>query len=80
MTDLRCDTSPLAQSGSIRVNLPSFRGLRHRIASGFSLLLTWQGRISERHNLTTLDERLRQDAGISDADISQEVRKPFWQA
>ena len=80
MTDLRCDTSSLAESGAARVNLPSLRRLQHSVASGFSLLSTWQARISERHHLATLDDRLRQDAGISDAEVSLELRKPFWRA
>lgn len=44
------------------------------------LVLTWQGRARERAHLAQLDPHLRRDAGLSDAQIAEEIRKPFWTA
>jgi uncharacterized protein YjiS (DUF1127 family) len=44
----------------------------------FSLLLTWQERASQRHALSTLDDRMLKDMGLSRADVFLEARKPFW--
>ena len=40
----------------------------------------WQGRISQRRQLSELDERSLADIGVSRGDADQESRKPFWQA
>ncbi|HZD26482.1 MAG TPA: DUF1127 domain-containing protein [Alphaproteobacteria bacterium] len=42
------------------------------------LLLAWQERASQRHQLAELDERLLQDMGLNRLDVWQETRKPFW--
>ncbi|MNG01179.1 hypothetical protein D3C84_841460 [compost metagenome] len=44
----------------------------------FATLLLWQRRISGRHQLAQLDERLLADAGISVHQRAIEVSKPFW--
>lgn len=44
----------------------------------FATLLLWQRRISGRHQLAKLDERLLADAGISVHQRAIEVGKPFW--
>ncbi|MEM7171766.1 MAG: DUF1127 domain-containing protein [Pseudomonadota bacterium] len=48
------------------------------VAAVFRTLLTWQERASQRHHLAQLDERYLEDMGISAAERSAEVRKPFW--
>jgi uncharacterized protein YjiS (DUF1127 family) len=41
-------------------------------------LMLWQRRIASRHQLARLDARLLADAGISEAQRSEELSKPFW--
>ena len=38
----------------------------------------WQSRFEQRCSLLELDDRLREDMGLTHADIYAEVRKPFW--
>ncbi|MBL4666320.1 MAG: DUF1127 domain-containing protein [Sneathiella sp.] len=42
-------------------------------------VLVWQERASMRHSLATLDQENLSDIGLTASDISQEIRKPFWQ-
>ena len=41
-------------------------------------LLTWQRRAAERDRLATLDPRLLNDMGISEAAAAREAAIPFW--
>lgn len=43
-----------------------------------NLLLVWQARWRERGRLDRLSDHMLKDLGISRADASREVRKPFW--
>lgn len=43
-----------------------------------ALLLAWQQRARERHHLAALNDHMRRDLGLDDADIFRECRKPFW--
>ena len=45
-----------------------------------SVLWIWQQRARERHHLQQLSDHMLQDMGLSRADISIEVNKPFWHA
>lgn len=38
----------------------------------------WRARISERRQLTGLDERMLRDIGLTKLDIWHEANKPFW--
>ncbi len=42
------------------------------------LILLWQSRVHDRAHLAQLDPHLRRDLGLTDAQIAEEVRKPFW--
>ncbi len=42
------------------------------------LLELWAQRHQERRRLLAMDARMRNDIGISDADVWAEARKPFW--
>ena len=48
------------------------------ISALIALLLTWQERASQRDALSTLDDRMLKDIGLSRADVFLEARKPFW--
>lgn len=43
------------------------------------LLVTWQRRASDRRRLAEMEPHLRRDIGVGEAEIAEEVRKPFWQ-
>lgn len=45
-----------------------------------NLLLLWQARWRERARLDRLSDHMLKDLGISRADASREVGKPFWRA
>ena len=80
MTDIRCNAPSSARLVTFDFLGDVFAGLARAIGAGFGVLLTWQARVSERHRLAGLDQRLLSDAGLSDAEVAQEVRKPFWRA
>jgi uncharacterized protein YjiS (DUF1127 family) len=42
-------------------------------------ILTWRERAEQRASLSTLDDRLLQDIGVSRCDAMHESMKPFWQ-
>ncbi|MDX1539947.1 MAG: DUF1127 domain-containing protein [Geminicoccaceae bacterium] len=41
-------------------------------------LLTWHERIRQRQALAALTDHMLRDIGLSRADVSMEVDKPFW--
>ena len=43
-----------------------------------ALLLAWQQRARERHNLAAMSDHMRRDLGLSESDIFREAEKPFW--
>ena len=43
-----------------------------------TLLVEWQKRDEMRRHLSQMDHRLREDVGLTSADIRREVEKPFW--
>ena len=43
-----------------------------------SLIITWKVRDQSRKHLAEMDSRLLKDIGLTEADRSQEVVKPFW--
>jgi uncharacterized protein YjiS (DUF1127 family) len=52
---------------------------RHRDRNhGFVLISMWIERVRERHALADLDDRLRQDVGLTQSQIWRECAKPFW--
>ncbi|WP_419832622.1 DUF1127 domain-containing protein [Endozoicomonas atrinae] len=44
-----------------------------------SVIITWKVRAQSRKHLAEMDSRLLNDIGLTEADRSQEVIKPFWQ-
>ena len=55
-----------------------FRKAGRDLVELLEMLATWSQRARERRQLMTLDERMLQDIGVSNADVWQEARKPFW--
>jgi uncharacterized protein YjiS (DUF1127 family) len=41
-------------------------------------LLDWQDRERQRRHLSSLDDHILADVGLSHGDVEEEVRKPFW--
>ena len=50
------------------------------IRRGAETVLAWQQRAHERRQLAAMHERLCKDLGLSNADLWNEIRKPFWRA
>jgi uncharacterized protein YjiS (DUF1127 family) len=57
-------------------------GVRARAAAAAlaEAFFAWQERVSQRHTLARLDDRLLRDMGLTRSDVEHEVSKPFWQA
>lgn len=55
-------------------------GVSRRLDGIFDLFTTWHQRAVTRRELARLDERVLHDIGLSQADVEQEVSKPFWRA
>jgi len=43
-------------------------------------LLVWDERHVQRRALASLDDAMLKDMGLSRADVSQEIAKPFWRS
>lgn len=43
-------------------------------------LLDWQDRERQRRHLSSLDDHILADVGLSHGDVEEEIRKPFWRA
>ena len=70
-----------AQARARRPTEPLYTFTRSGVVSGLlTLLLTWQERAWQRHVLSTLDDSMLKDVGLSRADVFTESRKPFWRA
>jgi uncharacterized protein YjiS (DUF1127 family) len=54
--------------------------LRGGLRRALDLLLLWQDRIEQRHQLAQLSEQMLRDIGINRADALAEAEKPFWRA
>ncbi len=52
-------------------------GLLNRL---ISLLLIWQQRAIEWRHLAGLEPHVLEDVGLSQADIADEIGKPFWRS
>ncbi len=52
--------------------------LRAVAVRAIDVLFEWQERARQRYRLETLDDHLLKDLGLSRADVSREVSKPFW--
>ncbi len=53
-------------------------GLR-ALERAVDLLLTWQERAQQRHQLETLNDHMLRDIGLTRADVMAETTKPFWE-
>lgn len=58
-----------------RVALDALGDAAHRLQT---ILRTWRWRARERAHLASLDDRMLQDIGLTRADRSFLVNKPFW--
>jgi uncharacterized protein YjiS (DUF1127 family) len=54
------------------------RTLQRFAANVFTTALEWQERARQRRRLAELDDRMLKDIGLTRADVSREVEKPFW--
>lgn len=65
-------------AGIVRVgNTGSLSGLLIRASD---LLHLWYERSVSRRRLAALNEHLLRDIGLTEGDVWEEIRKPFWRA
>jgi len=50
------------------------------LATPFTVLATWGGRLKQRVTLAEMDDRMLSDIGVSRAAARTEADKPFWAA
>ena len=55
------------------------QGLLSQVGRLLVLSLLWRERARQRHALAELDDRMLKDIGLSQAEVSREIAKPFWQ-
>jgi len=67
-----------ASSWTAGVNVESRINLLGAIRCAAETVLAWQQRAYERHQLASMDARLRRDIGLSRVDVWHEATKPFW--
>ena len=80
MTETQCiDDSLVRRSvtahSCVNNSLPQSTGLIRRWVI---VLGVWRERARQRRALMQLDDRMRKDIGVSQADVMHEVSKPFW--
>lgn len=74
------DTISLQQSPALPTTQDIINKAAGHLTVAFGRLVTWQQRYEERQKLASMDARLRDDIGLTEADVDVETRKPFWQA
>jgi uncharacterized protein YjiS (DUF1127 family) len=57
---------------------PARRRFIDRFAAAFRLLARWIERTRQRDALTSLEDHMLRDIGITRADAARESKKPFW--
>ena len=78
MTNIQCQTLQPRPIEAPRVFDGIVAGLLRLPRTLVETLLTWQRRAEERDRLATLDPRLLNDMGISEAAAAREAVIPFW--
>jgi len=69
----------IAAAPEVRVEGREFARTLQRFATNiFTTVLDWQERARQRRRLSELDDRMLKDIGLTRADVSREVEKPFW--
>jgi uncharacterized protein YjiS (DUF1127 family) len=54
------------------------RAVDSAFGAAMNTLFIWDRRHRDRLHLTSLDERMLRDIGITSADVEHEAAKPFW--
>ena len=54
--------------------------LNGAVVAALKVMLVWRERARQRRALTSLDDHLLRDVGLSRAEAVREARKPFWRA
>jgi len=74
------DTISLQQPPALPTTQDLINKAAGHLTVAFGRLVMWQRRFEERQKLASMDARLRDDIGLTEADVDSEARKPFWQA
>jgi uncharacterized protein YjiS (DUF1127 family) len=79
MTNYSYNTQAAVATPQVNVDGREFARTVQRFASNiFATVLEWQERARQRHRLAELDDRMLKDIGLTRADVTREVEKPFW--
>jgi uncharacterized protein YjiS (DUF1127 family) len=68
----------LRQSGSSATGRPALSGTIDAFGWAVGLLVRWEERARQRHQLAGLDDRMLRDIGIDRLTAQSESLKPFW--
>lgn len=74
------DTISLQQSPALPATQDLINKASGHVTAAFGRLLVWQRRYRDRQHLASLDARMLDDIGLTEADVEIESRKPFWHA
>lgn len=57
----------------------AFSFVREQLVSIAVTILTWQARARQRDQLSSMDDRLLQDMGLTRGDVAREISKRVWE-
>lgn len=57
-----------------------WKRLLSTLTNMLAVATVWHGRMQQRRQLRSLDDRILSDVGLSRADVEREASKPFWLA
>ena len=80
MTTICMENTTAAVSGPVAsARRAAFGGTISKLARTIlEIVATWQERVTQRHHLMAMDDRLLRDIGLTRADAASEFEKPFW--
>jgi uncharacterized protein YjiS (DUF1127 family) len=53
-------------------------GIVEHVAAALRLVRLWRRRVRDRALLAAFDDRMLRDIGVTRADVTREIDKPFW--
>jgi uncharacterized protein YjiS (DUF1127 family) len=78
MSTIQARAAQAVRRGSASNVVRQDRSFANRLRRAADLLLTWQQRARDRHQLQTLSDHMLRDIGLTRADVFAEASKPFW--
>lgn len=78
MSNSSYNSQVVATPGASLYGREFIRALQNLSAQLLTTLREWEERARQRRRLSELDDRMLRDIGLTRADVSREVEKPFW--